>query len=82
MKGTRKFKEAEGSHLPLVIVGCQISFEIIPKASFSAYLSLLVNAARSRRAYASQCSPTRHALSLHTNLILSSKTGIVFDNLC
>ena len=34
MKDMRKFKEAEGSNLPLVIVGCQISIEIIPKSIF------------------------------------------------
>ena len=34
MKGTRKFEEGEGSHLPLVTVGCQISIEIIPKSVF------------------------------------------------
>lgn len=80
MKGMRKFKEAGESHLPLVTVGCEIGIEIIPKASFSAYLSLIENTARSRRAFASQCSPTRHPMSLYSNLIWSSKTVIVFDN--
>ena len=53
MKGMQKFKEAGESHLPLVTVGCEIGIEIIPKASFSAYLSLIENTARSRRAFAS-----------------------------
>ena len=42
MKGMRKFKAAEGSHLLLAIVGCQIDIGIIPKASFSVYLLFLV----------------------------------------